>query len=100
MCQIADPTRYGKYTVTVRTILRFPDAWRAPEKIVFSFAIATASVLPWVLQTVRATFDVRKKAGHAVPTIAVARWGKWRGRLLIGGDAFAGECDGVPSNDA
>jgi hypothetical protein len=48
--------------------------------------------------TFRGTFDVRKKAGHAVPTIAVARWGKWRGRLLIGGDAFAGECDGVPSN--
>src|SRR3984893_14125726 len=25
MCQIADPTRYGKYAVTVQTILRFPD---------------------------------------------------------------------------
>jgi hypothetical protein len=25
MCQIADPTRCGKYAVTVQTILRFPD---------------------------------------------------------------------------
>jgi hypothetical protein len=55
MCQIVDPTRYGKYAVTVRTILRFPDHhFRATTQRLVVFDEDLCSLASDLLDTLRA----------------------------------------------
>jgi hypothetical protein len=55
VCQIADPTRHGKYAVTVRTILRFPDHHlRATAQRVVVFDEDLCSLATDLLDTLRA----------------------------------------------
>jgi hypothetical protein len=55
MCQIADPTRCGKYAVTVQTILRFPDHHlRATAQRVVVFDEDLCSLATDLLDTLRA----------------------------------------------
>jgi polypeptide deformylase len=65
MCQIADPTRYGKYAVTVQTILRFPDHhFRATARRVVVFDEDLCSLATDLLDTLRAASAIGITATH------------------------------------
>jgi hypothetical protein len=65
MRQIADPTRYGKYAVTVQTILRFPDHHlRATAQRVVVFDEDLCSLATNLLDTLRAASAIGITATH------------------------------------
>ena len=65
ICQIVDPTRYGKYAVTVQTILRFPDHHlRATAERVVVFDEDLCSLATDLLDTLRAASAIGITATH------------------------------------
>jgi hypothetical protein len=63
MRQIADPTRYGKYAVTVQTILRFPDHHlRATAQRVVVFDEDLCSLATDLLDTLRAESAIGQRS--------------------------------------
>jgi peptide deformylase len=65
MRQIADPARYGKYAVTVRTILRFPDHHlRATAQRVVVFDEDLCALATDLLDTLRAASAIGITAPH------------------------------------
>jgi peptide deformylase len=65
MCQITDTTRYGKYAVTVQTILRFPDHHlRATAQRVVVFDEDLCSLATDLLDTLRAASAIGITATH------------------------------------
>src|SRR6202045_620889 len=65
ICQIVDPTRYGKYAVTVQTILRFPDHHlRATAQRVVVFDEDLCSLATNLLDTLRAASAIGITATH------------------------------------
>jgi peptide deformylase len=63
--QIVDPTRYGKYAVTVQTILRFPDHhFRATAQRIVVFDEDLCSLATDLLDTLRAASAIGITATH------------------------------------